>query len=375
MYNKVKKKYDKWNKTFGTTSQESSQYIVQAPDNGYLITSRTNFGEGDIDLLLTKIDNNGELLWNRTMGGSGDEWMWDIEKTSDGGYVLAGRTNSYGAGLNDYWLLKVDNEGHPLWNTTLGGVEDERARSLLITEDGGYLVQGWSGSYGSGMLDFWLVKTDDHGVPQWNASYGGLDTERGVCVIESSDGGYLLTGSTSSYGAGLNDFYLVKTDSDGKMLMNTTFGGELGETAFTVFNTDTGGYMIFGYTESFGAGSRDMYMVASDPIGNLLWDETFGGSEFENIGFVIKTSEEGYLIGGTTQSFGNGEGDILIIRLSPTQKEPTPEPEPLPEPEPEPETEPEPDKGSGGIPGFPLASIATGLLFLSLLLKPKTTQF
>jgi len=148
-----------WNKTYGTPASESSQYIIKTDDNAYLITGRTNYyGEGDIDLLLLKVDHEGQLLWNRTMGGAGDEWMWEIEKTSDGGYALAGRTNSYGAGLNDYWLLKTDAEGIPEWNVTLGGVEDDRARSLLIIDDGGYLVHGWSHSYGAGMLDFWLVK-------------------------------------------------------------------------------------------------------------------------------------------------------------------------------------------------------------------------
>jgi len=160
-----------WNQTYGTSDMENAYYIIETDDNGYLISGRTNHISGeDIDVLLIKVDQDGSMVWNRTIGGSGDEWMWEIEKTNDGGYALAGRTNSYGAGLNDYWLVKVDSDGYPVWNVTLGGIEDDRARSLLITDDGGFLVHGWSWSYSHGKLDFWLVKTDQYGNIQWNSS-------------------------------------------------------------------------------------------------------------------------------------------------------------------------------------------------------------
>jgi hypothetical protein len=322
-----------WNKTYGTPGFETSHYIIKTDDNAYLITGRTNYyGAGDLDLLLLKVDQDGNLLWNRTMGGAGDEWMWEIEKTNDGGYVLAGRTNSYGTSLNDYWLLKTDAEGNPEWNVTLGGIEDDRARSLLITDDGGYLIHGWSRSYGAGNLDFWLVKTDQNGNPQWNKTYGGIENERGIPLIKSNDGGYVLAGSTASYGAGANDFYLVKTDVNGDMIWNKTFGGESGETAGYLLNTVDGGYALVGYTESFGAGKRDIYMVLTDSEGNLVWNKTFGGPETEGVDFCIDTLDGGYLIGGHTQSYGNGEDDYYIIKLNPISQEPEPEPEfpPLP---------------------------------------------
>jgi hypothetical protein len=311
-----------------------------------LITGRTNYyGEGDLDLLLLKVDPEGQLLWNRTIGSTGDEWMWEIEKTSDGGYALAGRTNSYGAGLNDYWLLKTDAEGIPEWNVTLGGVEDDRARSLLITDDEGYLVHGWSSSYGAGMIDFWLVKTDINGNAQWNKTYGGTEIERGIPLVNSEDGGYVLAGSTVSYGTGSNDFYLVKTDVNGDMIWNKTYGGESGETVGYLLNTIDGGYALVGYTESFGAGSRDIYMVLTDSEGKLLWNTTFGGSEYEGLGFSINTSDGGYLIGGNTQSYGNGETDSFIIKFNPIFQEPESDP-----------------KSPGGIPGFSVDSILIGLV-------------
>ncbi|MFC1803352.1 hypothetical protein ACFL0D_05230 [Thermoproteota archaeon] len=367
-----------WNKTYGTPGFESSHYIIRTDDNAYLITGRTNImGEGDLDLLLLKVDYEGKLIWNRTMGGTGDEWMWEIEKTSDGGYALAGRTNSYGAGLNDYWLLKTDSEGYPKWNVTLGGVEDDRARSLLITEDGGYLVHGWSSSYGAGMIDFWLVKTDQNGTPQWNKTYGGTENERGVPLIKTEDGGYLLSGSTVSFGAGANDFYLVKTDVNGKLIWNMTYGGESAETAGYLLNTVDGGYAIVGYSESFGAGSRDIYMVLIDSGGNLLWNRTFGGSEYEGMGFAITTMDGGYLIGGHTQSFDIVEDDYFIIKLKPIYQEQAPEPEPDPElePEPEPELTPEPEfEETLGIPGFSTTSAIIGLIVFALVLSYRSSK-
>lgn len=342
-----------WNKTYGTIGSESAQYIIKTEDNSYLITGRTNYyGEGDRDVLLLKVDHEGTLLWNRTMGGTGDEWMWEIEKTSDGGYALAGRTNSYGAGLNDYWLLKTDGEGYPEWNITLGGVNDDRARSLLITDDGGFLVHGWSNSYGSGMLDFWLVKTDQNGNPHWNKTYGGPENERGIPVEKSPEGGYILAGSTVSYGSGANDFYLVKIDDSGNLQWNKTYGGELGETALCLLNAANGGYALFGYTESFGAGSRDLYMVLTDSEGTLLLNETFGGPEFEGIDFAINTLDGGYLVGGTTQSYGSGEQDYLIIKMSPISQEPDKE---------------EVQDGKG-IPGFPIVSLGLGLIISYVIL-------
>jgi hypothetical protein len=298
-----------------------------------------------LDLLLLKVDPEGQLLWNRTIGGVGNEWIWEIEKTSDGGYAFAGRTNSYGAGLNDYWLLKTNAEGIPEWNVTLGGVEDDRARSLLITDDYGYLVHGWSSSYGAGMIDFWLVKTDQNGNTQWNKTYGGTETERGIPLVNSEDGGYVLAGSTVSYGAGSNDFYLVKINVKGNMIWNKTYGGEYGETVGYLLNTVDGGYALVGYTESFGAGGRDIYMVLTDSEGKLLWNTTFGGSEYEGMGFSINTSDGGYLIGGNTQSYGNGESDSFIIKLNSISQEPESEP-----------------NSTGVIPGFSVDSILIGLV-------------
>jgi hypothetical protein len=355
-----------WNTTYGTPSFESPHYIIRT-ENGFLITGRTNhYGEGDMDLLLLEIDQKGALLWNRTIGGDGDEWMWDIEKTSEGGYALGGRTNSYGSGGNDYWLMKIDVEGNLEWNTTLGGVEDERARSLVISDDGGYLLNGWSSSYTHGLIDFWLVKTDQNGLPLWNHSYGFVEGERGIALMKTEEGGYLLGGNSNTFSEGLTDFYLVKTDSKGEILWNKTYGGENAETIHHLLSLKDGSYVLAGYTESYGAGSRDFYVIFTDSDGNLYSELTFGGSEYEGLSFAITTSDDGLLIGGHSYSFGSGEADFYVVKLS-QYLEPEPEPEPTPESQPEPKQE----ELSGGIPGFNMFSVSIGLIVASFVLLYK----
>lgn len=313
-----------WNKTYGTNASERSHYIIQTDDGNYLIAARTNVRRGgDFDLLLLKVDPEGDLIWNRTMGGTGDEWMWEIKQTSDHGYALVGRTNSYGAGSNDYWLLKVDENGGTLLNKTFGGIEDERARSLLITEDGGYLVLGWSGTYSHGMLDFWLVKTDQNGVIQWNNSYGGLENERGVS-IEPIDDGYVLAGSTNSFSEGGSDGYFLEIDEEGKMIWNRTYGGAGLESIHFILQSQSG-YALVGLTDSFGAGDRDIYIILTDRVGNPLLEKTYGGPGFDGLGFGIKTKNGDLLVGGSTATNSSAD-DFLVLRLRGVQ--PLPEPEP-----------------------------------------------
>jgi hypothetical protein len=305
-----------WNKTYGTPVLENGYYIILTTDGGYLIAGRTNYLRGsDVDLLLIKIDRDGNLLWNRTYGGSGDEWMWEIEETSDGGYALAGRINSFGFGLNDYWLLKVDENGEPELNVTLGGAEDERARSLLITDDGGYLVLGWSGTYTHGMLDFWLVKTDPSGIIQWNNSYGGQENERGISLENAVDNGYVLAGSSNSFSDEGSVGYFIKVDSMGNMIWNKTYGGEEVQTIHFILPTQSGGYALF-------SGAR---IILTDAEGNSLLEKTYGGPDYNSLGFAIKTSDGSYLVGGGTTTSTSGD-DVIVLKLR--EAPPVPEQEP-----------------------------------------------
>jgi predicted secreted protein len=155
-------------------------------------------------------------MWSKTYGGTGTDTGWgDIVQTSDGGYAISGDTASFGAGASDYWLIKIDSAGNMLWNKTYGGSLAESENAMCQTTDGGYALGGVTSSFGAGGQDFWLVKTDSSGNMQWNQTYGGTGTDNGIHVLQTGDGGYALAGGTYSFGAGDRDFYFVKTDEFG----------------------------------------------------------------------------------------------------------------------------------------------------------------
>jgi predicted secreted protein len=163
--------------------------------------------------------------WYKTYGGTGtDTGAGNIIQTSDGGYAISGDTQSFGAGGNDYWLIKTDADGNMLWNKTYGGAGLDSESDMCQTSDGGYALGGYTNSFGAGGTDFWLVKTDSSGTMQWNQTYGGTDGDAGWSIIQTIDGGYALAGNTASFGAGGTDFYVAKTDEVGVVPEGLTVG-------------------------------------------------------------------------------------------------------------------------------------------------------
>jgi predicted secreted protein len=197
--------------TYGGTSGDGGFSVVQTIDRGYAIAGTISSGAGGADFWLVKTDAAGTLQWNQTYGGTDLDLARSVVETSDGGYTIAGETLSYGAGGMDFWLVKTDATGNAQWNQRYGGTNDDYGRSVVETSDGGYTIAGWTASYGAGGMDFWLVKTDAAGNAQWNQTYGGTDSDQGLSVVETSDGGYAITGYTMSFGAGDSDVWLVKT--------------------------------------------------------------------------------------------------------------------------------------------------------------------
>ena len=217
--------------------------------------------------------------WSKVFGGTGiDVPDGDIVQTSDGGYAIAGRTTSFGAGQSDAWLVKTDSVGNIDWNKTYGGALDERANDMCKTSDGGYALAGYTNSFGAGNLDLWLIKVNATGDMQWNKTYGGTGQDQAFEVIQTADGGYVMVGSTNSSGAGGLDFWLFKTNSTGDMQWNKTFGGSGADFGYTVIQASDGGFAMVGYTGSFGAGGNDGWFVKTDSAGTMQWNKTFGGT-------------------------------------------------------------------------------------------------
>jgi len=253
------------------------------------------------------------MEWEHTYGGTNDDIAYSMIKTSDGGYALAGYTRSYGAGGADFWLVKTDSSGKPLWNKTYGGSSSEFAYSMVQTSDGGYALAGYI--YVNGNYDFWLVRTDTAGNQLWNKSFGGAGKEMAYCVIQV-DNGFGLVGETSSKGAGGADFWLVVTDSSGDMLFDQTWGGTSDDIAYSVvwtWNTD-GGYAITGQT--LNGGATVFALVKTDNVGTVSWTKYYGGLGVARS--VIQTYDDGFGLAGTGAGFRfvttDANGNMLLDR-------------------------------------------------------------
>jgi len=299
------------NKTFGGSGSDYARSVVQTSDGGYALAGYTDSFGPSTDFWLVKTDASGNELWNSTFGGSGGDWAYSVVETGDGGYALAGYTNSFGPSY-DVWLVKTNSAGNHVWNRTFGGSGHDLAYCVVQTSDEGYAIAGYSTL--SGYYDFWLVKTDANGIEEWNRTFGGSGGDFAYSVVQTSDGGYALAGYTWSFGAGGNDFWLVKTDALGNHLWNRTFGGSGGDVAESVVETSDGGYALAGYTDSFGAGNSDFWLVKTDAAGNHLWNVTYGGSSADYARSVVQTGDGGYALAGYTDSFGAGGQDFWLVK-------------------------------------------------------------
>jgi hypothetical protein len=308
---------EEWNQTFGGSQDDEGQSVQQTNDGGYILAGWTkSMGAGMKDVWLIKTDALGNEEWNRLFGGGNDDGATSVQQTTDGGFILTGYTSSFGTGSVDVWLIKTDEMGNLEWNETFGGYSSDGAWSVQQTTDEGYILTGWTYSSGPGYVgNVWLVKTDEAGVLQWDQTFGGEDVDRGYWVQQTRDGGYIITGYTDSEGAGLDDVLLIKTDDSGNELWSQTFGGTGRDYGYCVRQTFEGGYIIAGYTLSYGAGSEDVWVIKTDASGNMVWDQTYGGL-YSDEGFAVQqTTDSGFIVIGHTLSYGAGVHDVWLIKI------------------------------------------------------------
>jgi hypothetical protein len=337
-----------WDKTYGGDKVDFLSSLQKTLDGGYILGGssqsnssgeKTENNRGNYDYWVVKIDANGNKQWDKTFGGIEWDVLYSVLQTPDGGYILGGESDSpaggdvsdNGPGIRDFWIIRIDKNGNKLWDKKYGGNSIELFNSLIQTTDGGYILAGNSGSDSSGdktennkgYSDFWIIKIDKNGTIEWDKTYGGDNVDRIASIIETTDGGYILGGTSQSTasgdktenGRGKSDFWIIKTDKNGNKLWDKTFGGDAYENLATIKQTDEGGYVFGGTTQSEISGDKtdsrrggdDFWIVKTDRNGNKEWDKTFGGSGNDGLNALIQTKDKGYMAAGSSGSPVSGD--------------------------------------------------------------------
>jgi hypothetical protein len=307
-----------WEVVYGGTLSDVATSIQETSDGGYIVAGETvSFGPANGNMWIMKLDSTGNRVWQRYYGGVNNDVATSIQETSDGGFIVGGHTNSFGAGDYDVWVLKLFSDGTEDWHHTSGGTGREYCRSVRQTSDGGYIMAGSTSSSGAGGDDAWVVKFTPSGTIDWQMTYGGVNADEGWDIQETSEGVYVLVGDTMSFGAGGYDIWALKLDSAGVLIWQWTFGGVGDDRARSVVETSDDGYVVAGFTNSYGAGVDDTWIIKLDITGALLWQITHGGSSGEVIECIQETSEGGFIASGYTGSHGAGGADVLLLKLYP----------------------------------------------------------
>ncbi|MCD6161698.1 MAG: T9SS type A sorting domain-containing protein [candidate division Zixibacteria bacterium] len=308
-----------WEKIYGGSGDNWANSVDETSDGGYIIAGGTTSSGGeDSDIYLLKIDTAGRIIWESTIGGEFDEDALSVCQTSDGGYIMTGWTNSFGAGEDDVYIVKTDSEGDTLWTKTFGYIFCDKAMSIIETTDGCYAAIGGTGYWGYYPTNAYLIKLDADGDSLWTRTYGGSWSDAGGAIIEASDGGYIFLGWTLSFNVEGHDFYLVKVDSSGEQEFYRTYGGNEMDVGRSISLTSDGGYLLTGYTYSFG-GWMDIYVIRTDSLGDTLWTDVIGGAGYDQGCFGYQCYDGGYIVGGSTQSFNARECDILLAKYASDQ--------------------------------------------------------
>jgi hypothetical protein len=302
-----------WTRTFGGNNNDRGHLARQTSDGGYIIVGWTDsYGSGSADVYLIKTDAGGSQTWTKTFGGSESDEGHSVQQTSDGGYIILGGSGSFRA---DFWLIKTDADGNQVWTKGFGETGRAEGHSVQQTSDGGYILVGGTYPPSSDSGDIRLVKTDASGNQTWARAFGGTGHEDGYSVQQTSDGGYILVGETDTGGGDDSDVYLIKTDANGNQTWAKTFGEWGWDEGHSVQQTSDGGFIIAGYSEyNAGTDAHDVYLIKTDADGNQTWARRFGGPGTERGRAVQQTSDGGYIVAGETYPSGGGSADAYLIK-------------------------------------------------------------
>ena len=347
--------------TLGGSKNESAQAVINTTDGGYAILGHTQSMDGDVlnksnesyDYWILKFDSTNQLQWQKTYGGSTDDRGTDLIQTTDNGYAVIGKSKSNdldvseNAGFDDFWVSKLDSSGAITWEYSFGFAGTDVPYSIIQTNDNGYLLSGVldvSASNGLGDRnsifnrhaggDYWVIKLDASGSKQWSNYYGGNFTETAYDAIQTEDDGYIIVGSSDSNDVditnnrGSYDFWVIKISATGLLIWEKSFGGSEIDEARAISPTSDGNYIIVGDSRSSNldlsenSGAADLWIIKITPEGTLLWEKTFGGSNFDVGRSITKTQDNGFLISGSSRSSdgtltaNKGQNDAWVVKIN-----------------------------------------------------------
>ena len=357
-----------WENTVGGGNYDKLYAVEETPDGGYIVGGQSLSGggwgdksesnKGGYDYWIVKLDEDGVVEWDRSYGGLGNDQLYNVQPTSDGGYIIAGTSDSgisgdkteNRVGNSDYWVIKTDASGNIIWQNDIGGLMFDNVYSAYETADGGYILGGTStsgisgdktaGNYG--VVDYWIVKLNSAGTVIWDKTIGGTLNDYLYAVIPTADGGSIacgmsesgLTGNKTDNTNGLYDYWVVKLDNSGNITWQNSIGGTGNDYAFVnaIDQTSDGGYAIAGYSQSLisgdkteaNTGSWDYWILKINSTGSILWQTVLGGVSGDYANAISATTDGGFIVGGFSYSSAGGDkdedaigdADFWIIRLA-----------------------------------------------------------
>ena len=307
-----------WEGAYGGGASNGGYSVTSTLDNNYIVTGFTSF-----DVWILKFDTFGDTIWTKTYSGNGYSRGHSILSTSDSGYIVAGVTYSAASDNWDIYILKLDAYGDTIWTKTYGGTVNDRAWSVYATSDGGYIISGETSSFGIGGYDIYVLKLNTDGDTLWTRTYGGIANDYSCSVEQTPDNGYIIAGRTNSFGAGNYDIYVLKLNIDGDSMWTKTFGGSHIDEGYSVSNTSDGGYIIGGGARSFSEWCcYTVYVLKINSDGDTIWTRTYDISN--KCYSILPTSDDGFIIIGSTEMCTtimdvyllkiNNEGNVIWSR-------------------------------------------------------------
>ncbi len=302
-----------WQKMIGGINIEQAFSVKETSDTGFVIAGYTNsFGIGGYDIYVIKANKYGDTVWTKTYGGNDWDFGYSIEQAIDGGYIIAGGTYSYGKGNEDMYLIKTNSMGDTLWTKCFGGTNDDEAKSVKQTIDGGFIVTGYTKSFGEINGDFYTVKTNASGDTLWTKKLGLNGVDRANQIIPTTDGGYMLAGVSENIAGGFNEAFIVKTNSTGDTIFTRRYGSPNDAAAYSVCQASDGGYAWVGKLK-IGNNYR-VYLYKIDPAGNWNFSYTLGVNGDNDGRWIEQTNDGGFVVVGNSTGFNNGLGDIYLFK-------------------------------------------------------------